>query len=159
MSRLSSTTFSQTRRGAAAWHVIDASNEVLGRMAARVAQILQGKHKPEWTPHADTGDFVVVVNAEKVQLTGRKADDKFYRYYTGNHGGLVTTFMPRMMERKPAEVIRLAVRRMLPKTDLGRHMLTKLKVVAGPAHTHHAQAPKTLALGTSRASRAAAKKK
>ena len=154
-----STTFSTTKRGTAAWHVIDAADEVLGRMAARVAQILQGKHKAVWTPHADTGDFVVVINAEKIQLTGRKSEDKLYRYYTGHVGGLVTTAMPRMLERKPTEVIRLAVRRMLPKTDLGRHMLAKLKVVAGPTHEHHAQAPKALALGTSRASRAAAKKK
>jgi large subunit ribosomal protein L13 len=154
---MTTTTFAKTDRSTAAWHVIDATDEVLGRMAARVAQILQGKHKPSWTPHADTGDFVVVINAEKIQVTGRKAQDKFYRRYTGFHGGLRTEFFPRMLERKPTEIIKLAVRRMLPKTDLGRHMLAKLKIVAGSAHEHHAQAPKALALGTSRASRAGVK--
>ena len=143
-----STTFATTKRAKADWFVIDASQEVLGRMSARVAQILQGKHKPTWTAHADLGDFVVVVNAGKIQVTGRKAEDKFYRHYTGNHGGLVTEFYPRMLERKPTEIIRLAVRRMLPKTSLGRHMLSKLKVFAGPTHTHHAQNPKPLVLGT-----------
>ncbi len=151
------TTFAKTRRETAQWHLVDASEEVLGRMAARIAQILQGKHKPTWTPHADTGDFVVVVNAAKVQVTGRKSEDKFYRHYTGNHGGLVTEHYPRMLARKPTEIVRLAVRRMMPKTDLGRHMLSKLKVFAGPTHTHHAQDPKPLALRTNRAARAAKK--
>ena len=142
------TTFAKTDRSKAAWFVVDASQEVLGRMSARVSQILQGKHKPTWTAHADVGDFVVVVNASKVQVTGRKAEDKHYRHYTGNHGGLVTEYYPRMLERKPTEIIRLAVRRMLPKTALGRHMLSKLKVFSGPTHTHHAQDPKPLAFGT-----------
>lgn len=153
------TTCATTRRAAARWHLVDASQEVLGRMATRIARILQGKHKPTWTPHADTGDFVVVVNAEKVQVTGRKASDKHYRYYTGNHGGLVTVYYPRMLERHPEDIVKLAVRRMLPKTDLGRHMLTKLKVFKGPSHPHHAQDPKPLALGTSRAARTASKAK
>lgn len=151
------TTCATTRRDAARWFVVDASQEVLGRMATRVARILMGKHKPTYTPHADVGDFVVVVNAEKVQLTGRKAQDKVYRYYTGNHGGLVTVPYPRMVAKHPDDVIRLAVRRMLPKTDLGRHMLGKLKVFRGPTHTHHAQDPQPLALGTSKAARTAAK--
>ena len=146
-----STTFQKTKRAGAEWFVVDASQEVLGRMAARLAQILQGKHKPTWTPHADTGDFVVVVNAEKVQVTGRKADEKFYRYYTGNHGGLVTVHYPRMLARHPTEIVKMAVKRMLPKTTLGRHMLSKLKVFKGPTHTHHAQRPTTLALGTGKA--------
>jgi len=153
------TTFAKTRREAAAWHLVDASDEVLGRMATRVARILQGKHKPIWTPHADTGDFVVVVNASKVQVTGRKADSKTYYDFSGYHGGLKETPYRRMAERRPTDIIRLAVRRMLPKTDLGRHMLTKLKVFAGPEHTHHAQDPKPLSLGTTRAARDAKKSK
>jgi large subunit ribosomal protein L13 len=153
------TTFAVTKRQTAAWHVIDASQEVLGRMASRVAQLLQGKHKPEWTPHADVGDFVIVINAGKIQVTGRKAQDKLYRHYTGTVGGLVTTYYPRMLEKRPTDIVKLAVKRMLPKTDLGRHMLTKLKVFAGPTHTHHAQDPNVLELSTSRVARAAAKKK
>lgn len=152
------TTFAVTKRQTSAWHVIDASTEVLGRMASRVSQILQGKHKPEWTPHADVGDFVIVINAAKIQVTGRKAEDKHYRYYTGHVGGLVTTYYPRMLEKRPTDIVKLAVKRMLPKTDLGRHMLTKLKVFAGPTHTHHAQDPKVLTLGTVRGARDAAKK-
>jgi large subunit ribosomal protein L13 len=146
-----STTFRTTRRDQAVWHVVDASKETLGRMAARIAHVLQGKHKPTYTPHADVGDFVVVVNAKDVQVTGRKRQDKIYRHYTGYHGGLVTQTWERMMERKPTEVVRLAVRRMMPKTRLGRAMLSKLKVVAGPEHRHHAQAPKPLSFGTGRA--------
>jgi large subunit ribosomal protein L13 len=153
------TTFAKTRREAAAWHLVDASDEVLGRMATRVARILQGKHKPTWTPHADAGDFVVVVNAAKVQLTGRKSETKTYYDYSGYHGGLKHTTYGRMQERRPTEIVRLAVRRMLPKTDLGRHMLSKLKVFPGPEHTHHAQDPKPLSLGTSRAARTARKSK
>ena len=145
-----STTFAVTNRNKASWHVVDASNEILGRMSARIAEILQGKHKPEYTPHADVGDFVIVVNAKAVQVTGRKADDKFYRHYTGNHGGLVTEFYPRWLERKPTEIVRVAVRRMLPKTALGRHMLSKLKVYAGPEHRHDAQEPKPLVCGRGR---------
>lgn len=153
------TTCATTLRASARWHLVDASQEVLGRMATRIARILQGKHKPTWTAHADTGDFVVVVNAEKVQVTGRKADDKVYRYYTGYHGGLVTVPYSSMIEKHPEDVIKLAVRRMLPKTDLGRHMLTKLKVFKGATHTHHAQDPQPLALGTSKAARTAKKAK
>jgi large subunit ribosomal protein L13 len=129
-----STTFAKTKREVAQWHVIDASEEVLGRMSTRIAQILQGKHKPTWTAHADTGDFVVVINAEKVQVTGRKATNKHYRHYTGNHGGLVTEYYPRMLARKPTEIIKEAVRRMMPKTDLGRHMLSKLSLRGPDAH-------------------------
>jgi large subunit ribosomal protein L13 len=148
------TTFAKTRREAAPWWLVDASEEVLGRMATRIARILQGKHKPTWTPHADTGDFVVVVNAAKVQVTGRKAENKTYLRYSGYHGGLKEEGFGRVQTRRPTEAVRLAVRRMLPKTDLGRHMLTKLKIFAGPTHTHHAQDPKPLALGTSKAARA-----
>ena len=141
------------------WHVIDANGQVLGRVASHAARLLQGKHKPTWTPHADTGDFVVVVNAAKVQVTGRKAEAKTYYDFSGYHGGLKETTYRRMSERRPTEIVRLAVRRMLPKTDLGRHMLSKLKVFAGPEHTHHAQDPKPLSLGTSRAARDARKSK
>ena len=145
-----STTFAKTDRTHAAWHVVDASQEILGRMAARIAEVLQGKHKPEYTPHADVGDFVVVVNAKDVKVTGRKAEEKFYRHYTGNHGGLVTIYYPRMLEKHPTDVVKLAVKRMLPKTDLGRHMLTKLRVYAGPDHRHAAQEPKPLVCGRGR---------
>jgi large subunit ribosomal protein L13 len=125
------TTFLSTHREKASWHVVDASKETLGRMAARIATILQGKHKPSY-------------------VTGRKKDDKVYRHYTGNHGGLVTQTYARILERKPTEIVRLAVKRMMPKTRLGRAMLSKLKVHAGPEHTHHAQDPKPLSFGTIR---------
>jgi large subunit ribosomal protein L13 len=149
----STTTFAKTARDQARWYVVDASQEVLGRMATHLARILQGKNKPTWTPHADVGDFVVVVNAKQVQVTGRKTDDKLYHHYTGNHGGLVAVPLKRMMERHPTEAVRLAVRRMLPKTTLGRHMLSKLKVFPGAEHTHHAQKPEPLSFGTGKASK------
>jgi len=155
MTTTCATTCATTQRSEAQWFVVDASQEVLGRMATRIARILQGKHKPTYTPHADTGDFVVVVNAEKVQVTGRKAQDKVYRHYTGNHGGLIEQDYSRMLERHPTDIVKLAVRRMLPKTNLGRHMLTKLKLFAGPTHTHHAQDPAPLAFHTTRDARKA----
>jgi large subunit ribosomal protein L13 len=126
------------------WHHVDAEGVTLGRMASRIARILQGKHKPMYTPHMDTGDFVVVTNAEKVHLTGKKMDQKVYHHYTGWAGGLRETEIRTMIEKKPEQVIRLAVRRMLPKTNLGRLMLRKLKVYAGTDHPHAAQQPKTL---------------
>ena len=126
------------------WHLVDAEGVVLGRMASRIARILQGKHKPMYTPHLDTGDFVVVTNAEKVHLTGKKMDQKVYHHYTGWAGGLRETTIRTMIEKKPEQVIRLAVRRMLPKTNLGRLMLRKLKVYAGTDHPHAAQQPETL---------------
>ena len=150
MTTINSSTFAKTHRAGAEWFVVDASQHVLGRLAARIAQVLQGKHKPTWTPHADAGDFVVVVNAKDVRVTGRKAEDKTYRHYTGNHGGLVTTYYPRMRVRHPTEMVKEAVRRMLPKTTLGRHMLSKLKVFPGAEHTHHAQGPKPLPLALTR---------
>jgi large subunit ribosomal protein L13 len=152
-----STTFATTHRDQAAWHVVDASQETLGRMAARIAVILQGKHKPTYTPHADVGDFVVVVNAKDVRVTGRKREDKVYRHYTGNHGGLVTESYERVRERRPTDIVRLAVKRMMPKTRLGRAMLSKLKVVAGAEHRHHAQAPAPLSFGTWRPAKASEK--
>jgi large subunit ribosomal protein L13 len=127
-----------------AWHHVDAEGVVLGRMASRIARILQGKHKPMYTPHMDTGDFVVVTNAEKVRLTGKKMDQKVYHHYTGWAGGLRETEIREMLEKKPEQVVRLAVRRMLPKTNLGRLMLRKLKVFAGNDHPHAAQQPKPL---------------
>jgi large subunit ribosomal protein L13 len=126
------------------WHLVDAEGVVLGRMASRIARILQGKHRPVYTPHVDTGEFVVVVNAEKVRLTGAKKDQKTYRHYTGWVGGLKETPVREMLEKKPTEVVRMAVRRMLPKTKMGRRMLGKLKIYAGPEHPHEAQDPKPL---------------
>ena len=129
-----------------AWHLVDAEGVVLGRLASRVARILQGKHRPIYTPHVDTGEFVIVVNAKKIRLTGRKKDQKVYRRYTGWVGGLRETPVREMLDKKPEEVVRLAVRRMMPKTKLGRHMLTKLKIYAGPEHPHAAQQPQPLEL-------------
>ncbi len=126
------------------WHLVDARDQVLGRMAARVARVLMGKHRPIYTPHLDTGEFVVVVNAEKVKVTGRKKEDRMLRYHTGYIGGLREIPLGKMLEDKPAEAVRLAVRRMLPKTKLGRQMLTKLKIYAGENHPHEAQNPQPL---------------
>lgn len=134
------------------WYHVDAEGKVLGRLAVEVARILMGKNKPTYTPHLDTGDFVVITNAEKVIVTGRKADQKKYYHYTGYPGGLVETSYRRMQERKPDEIVRLAVRRMLPKTKLGRSMISKLKIHAGSEHPHTAQQPETLELKTAHVS-------
>ncbi len=123
------------------WHLVDAEGVVLGRMASRIARILQGKHQPRYTPHLDTGDYVVVVNAEKVRVTGKKREQKVYTRYTGWVGGQRETTFAEMIEKKPTEVIRKAVRRMMPKTKLGRRMMKKLKIYAGPEHPHEAQRP------------------
>lgn len=123
------------------WRVIDADKQVLGRLASQVAMILRGKDKPTFTPHADTGDYVIVVNAAKVRLTGRKLDDKIYYRHTMYPGGLKATTAGDMLARHPDRVLTLAVRGMLPKTKMGRHLLTKLKVYAGPDHPHAAQQP------------------
>jgi large subunit ribosomal protein L13 len=128
------------------WHVVDADGMVLGRLASRVARVLMGKHRPDYTPHVDTGDFVVVVNAEKVKLTGRKLDQKVYYHYSGYPGGLKERKVREVLETKPADPIHLAVRRMLPKTRLGRKMIGKLKIYAGPEHPHAAQKPEPLTL-------------
>jgi large subunit ribosomal protein L13 len=130
----------------ARWHVIDATDKVLGRMAVRIATILMGKHRPTFTKHVDTGDFVVVVNCEKVALTGRKRESKVYRHHTGFVGGLVERPFKELIVERPEEVIELAVRRMLPKTKLGRVMFDKLKVYRGPNHPHAAQKPAALAV-------------
>jgi large subunit ribosomal protein L13 len=148
---MTQTTFARTNRSAARWVLVDASKERLGRMATHVARILMGKHKPEYTPHADVGDFVVVINSADVQVTGRKATDKLYYRHTRHPGGLVTTPYPKMREKHPEEMVRLAVRRMMPKTNLGRHMMRKLKIYPGKDHPHQSQAPEALSFGTASA--------
>jgi large subunit ribosomal protein L13 len=128
------------------WHVVDANGLVLGRLAARVSTILQGKHKPTYTPHVDTGDFVVVVNAEKIRLTGRKADVKQYDTYSRYPGGRHVYSYKRMKELHPEKIVELAVRRMLPKNKMGRNILGKLKIYRGATHPHGAQQPRELKL-------------
>lgn len=123
------------------WVEVDASGKVLGRLAAKIAMALMGKHRPQYTPHVETGDFVIVTNASKVRLTGRKMEQKEYQRYTLYPSGLKITPAREMMSRKPDEVIRLAVRRMLPKGSLGNTMLTRLKIYAGAEHPHKAQKP------------------
>jgi large subunit ribosomal protein L13 len=123
------------------WYLIDAEGQTLGRLAAEVARLLRGKNKPQYTPHVDTGDFVVVVNAEKVVVTGKKAEQKVYYRHSGYPGGLKETSYEVMLERKPTEILRRAVRGMMPKTRLGRQQLRKLKIYAGPEHPHEAQNP------------------
>lgn len=127
------------------WVIVDASDKVLGRLASQIAQRLRGKHKPEFAPHMDAGDFVVVVNAEKVQVTGRKLDQKMYYRHSGWIGGLKETVLKDMMASKPEQVLIKAVKGMLPKNRLGRQMLKKLKVYSGTEHPHAAQQPKPLA--------------
>ena len=128
------------------WLIVDASQHNLGRLASAIAVRLRGKHKAIYTPHVDTGDYVVVVNAERVRVTGRKETDKLYHRHSGFPGGLKTRSLRDMRERYPEEVIRLAVKRMLPRNPLGRDMLRKLKVYRGPEHPHGAQLPKELEL-------------
>jgi large subunit ribosomal protein L13 len=127
------------------WYLVDADNQVLGRLATRVATILRGKHKPTFVPHLDVGDHVVVVNAEKVHLTGRKRTDKMYRWHTGYIGGLREVTADQMLRTHPERVIEWAVQGMLPKNRLGRAMAKKLKVYRGAAHPHQAQQPTPLA--------------
>ena len=130
------------------WYVVDANDQVLGRLAARVASVLRGKHRPIFTPHVDTGDFVIVVNAEKVRLTGRKLDQKVYYRHTGYTGHLRSTTAGKLLAGPHADrVVRSAVRGMLPKNSLGRQMYRKLKVYAGAEHPHAAQRPEVLQLG------------
>jgi len=132
------------------WYLIDAERETLGRAAVKIARMLQGKHRPTWTPHVDTGDFVVVINAEKIGATGKKDGDKVYQWFTGWPSGQKTRTLAQMRTQKPKEILRLAVRRMLPKNTLGRLMLKKLKIYAGSEHPHAAQNPEVLDLGTGR---------
>jgi large subunit ribosomal protein L13 len=126
------------------WFVVDADGKVLGRMASRIANVLRGKNKPIFSPHLDAGDHVIVVNAEKVSVTGRKRERKTYYRHTGYPGGLKATLFSEMIQSKPEEVIRLAVKGMLPKNKLGRAVIKKLKIYAGPTHPHEAQGPKPL---------------
>ena len=128
------------------WVVMDAADQVLGRLATEVARILRGKHKPDFTPHLDTGDFVVIVNAERVHLTGAKLDDKVYYRHSGRPGSLKSETARERLDKHPERVIQAAVWGMLPKNRLGRKLLRKLKVYAGPEHPHDAQQPKTLTL-------------
>ena len=126
------------------WYVLDANGAVLGRFASQVAQRLRGKHNPLFTPHADTGDWVIVINADKIVLTGRKMDQKIYYRHSGYIGGLKQTNAKELLEKKPEELVRLAVKGMLPKNKLGRKLFKKLKVYAGENHPHEAQQPEVL---------------
>ncbi|HYA93360.1 MAG TPA: 50S ribosomal protein L13 [Thermodesulfobacteriota bacterium] len=123
------------------WYLMNAEGKVLGRLSTELAKILKGKNKPSYTPHVDTGDFVVVINAEKISLTGKKMKDKVYYHHTGYPGGIKETTAEKLLVKKPTEIIRMAVKGMLPKNSLGRQMLRKLKIYAGPNHPHEAQKP------------------
>jgi large subunit ribosomal protein L13 len=126
------------------WYVVDAKDKVLGRLATQIAMRLRGKHKPVFTPHAETGDFVVVINADKVTLTGKKWDKKIYYHYTGYIGGLRQITAKKLLEKKPEDILRFAVKGMLPKNSLGRRQLKKLKIYVGTDHPHEAQQPEIL---------------
>ena len=130
------------------WLVVDASGRTLGRLATQIADTLRGKHKPEYTPHCDVGDFVIVVNAEKISVTGKKREEKLYHRHSGYPGSLRTRTLNDMLERQPAEVIRKAVKGMLPRNRLARQQLRKLKVYAGPDHPHAAQQPKPMEIAS-----------
>ncbi len=132
------------------WYVVDASGQILGRLATQIARVLRGKHKPIYSPHLDTGDYVIVVNAEKIRVTGRKLDQKVYYRHSGYPGGQKMETLRQALQRHPERVIIHAVRGMLPKKALGRQMLKKLKVYAGPHHPHAAQQPEPLPLPTER---------
>ena len=123
------------------WFVIDATDAVVGRLAVQIANVLRGKHRPEYTPHVDTGEFVVVVNAEKVRFTGKKMETKEYHWYTRYPGGYKTATAREWIEKHPERILEAAVRRMVPRTKLGRKQMTKLKIYAGPEHPHQAQQP------------------
>lgn len=126
------------------WYLVDAEGKTLGRLCSEIARRLRGKHKPEYTPHVDTGDYIVVINADKVQVTGRKLQDKQYFWHTGYVGHMRSRNLEQMLSSKPTRVIELGVRGMLPKNRLGRQMFRKLKVYAGSEHRHEAQQPKSL---------------
>ena len=128
------------------WHVVDAGDKILGRVAVQIAIVLMGKHRPEYTPHVDCGDFVVVINAAGVRMTGRKAEQKMKLTYSGYPGGLKARSYGLLLEKHPERLLEDAVRRMLPKNRLGRQMLKKLKIYPGPDHPHHAQNPEPLAV-------------
>ncbi|MCP4235160.1 MAG: 50S ribosomal protein L13 [Aestuariibacter sp.] len=126
------------------WFVVDAADKTLGRLSSEIARRLRGKHKPEYTPHVDTGDYIVVVNAEKIRVTGNKMKDKLYQHHTGYVGSLKTINLEKLLDKAPERVIESAVKGMLPKNPLGRAMFKKLKVFAGPEHAHQAQQPLAL---------------
>jgi large subunit ribosomal protein L13 len=130
------------------WYVVDASNQCLGRLASEIAKILRGKNKPQYTPHLDTGDFVIVVNAEKVAVTGKKRTQKIYRRHSGRPGGMKTETFADLQKRLPERIIEHAVKGMLPKNRLGRQLFGKLKVYAGPAHPHQAQKPQEIKISS-----------
>ena len=128
------------------WHLVDAEGKTLGRLATEVARRLRGKHKPEYTPHVDTGDYVVIVNAEKIGVTGSKMSDKMYHHHTGYIGNLKSISLEKLLQRKPEKVLQQAVKGMMPKGPLGRAMMSKLKIYAGAEHPHAAQQPQALEL-------------
>ncbi|MDJ1172214.1 50S ribosomal protein L13 [Roseofilum sp. BLCC_M154] len=130
------------------WYVVDAEGQRLGRLATEVANILRGKNKPTFTPHMDVGDFVVIVNAEKIQVTGKKREQKLYRRHSGRPGGMKTETFAKLQGRIPERILEKAIKGMLPKNALGRKLFTKLKVYAGPKHPHEAQTPEVLELKT-----------
>lgn len=130
------------------WYVVDAADQRLGRLASEIAMVLRGKNKPTYTPHLDTGDFVIVVNAEKVSVTGKKYSQKLYRRHSGRPGGMKTETFAKLQARVPERIIEQAVKGMLPKNTLGRQLFTKLKVYVGPDHPHQAQQPKILQIKT-----------
>ena len=123
------------------WYVVDATNKTLGRLSTEIAKRLRGKHKPEYTPHVDTGDYIVVINADKIRVTGNKMKDKMYHHHTGYIGNLKTMSLKKLMSQSPERVLQYAVKGMLPRTRLGRKMFSKLRVFAGPDHKHEAQQP------------------
>ncbi len=130
------------------WYIVDATDQRLGRLASEIAQVLRGKNKPEYTPHMDTGDFVIVINAEKVAVTGKKRTQKLYRRHSGRPGGMKTETFAKLQQRLPERIVEQAIKGMLPKNSLGKHLFTKLKVYAGPTHPHDAQQPKELKITT-----------
>ena len=130
------------------WYIVDASDKVLGRLATQIAARLRGKHRPIFTPHLDTGDFIIVVNADKIRLTGGKSDKKLYYRHSGYLGSMKAITARKLLETKPEKVIQLAVKRMLPKNRLGRSQLKKLKIYAGPQHPHQAQVPEQLQINS-----------
>lgn len=141
-----STVFAKANEVRADWYVVDAAGKTLGRLATQLAIRLRGKHKPEYTPHVDVGDYIVVLNAEKIRVTGAKLDDKFYHQHTGYIGNLKSIHLGKLLQEHPERVIEYAVKGMLPKNPLGRKMFKKLHVFAGDKHPHSAQQPKALEL-------------
>jgi large subunit ribosomal protein L13 len=132
----------------AKWYIVDAADQRLGRLATAIAMVLRGKNKPTFTPHIDTGDFVVVINAEKIQVTGKKSTQKLYRRHSGRPGGMKTETFAKLQVRIPERIIEQAVKGMLPKNSMGRHLFTKMKVYAGTEHPHAAQKPEVMTINT-----------